>query len=90
MRGVTASQQVLLALARRGAAREAAYRIVQRAAARVWDEGLDFRAALEADPEVRALLPAAELSACFDLGYHLKHVDTIFARVGLDPAPSGG
>jgi adenylosuccinate lyase len=88
-RGVIASQRVLLALARRGVAREVAYRIVQRNAARVWDEGIDFRAALEADPEVRALLPAAELSGCFDLGYHLKHVDTIFARVGLDPAPSG-
>ncbi len=84
LRGVTASQQVLLALARRGVAREAAYRIVQRAAARVWDEGMTFRQALEADPELARLLPPADLSACFDLGYHLKHVDTIFARVGLD------
>ncbi len=83
LRGVTASQQVLLALARRGVAREVAYRIVQRSAARVWDEGLTFRQALEADPELPRLLPPADLSACFDLGYHLKHVDTIFARVGL-------
>ncbi len=92
MRGVTASQQILLALARRGVAREAAYRIVQRNAARVWDDGMSFRAALEADPEVQRLLPAADLSACFDVGYHLKHVDTIFRRVGLDPAdqPSPG
>ncbi|HEY8368841.1 MAG TPA: adenylosuccinate lyase [Thermodesulfobacteriota bacterium] len=90
MRGITASQQVLLALARRGVARETAYRIVQRNAARVWDEGLTFRAALEADPEVQRLLPPGDLSACFDVGYHLKHVDTIFRRVGLDPADGEG
>jgi adenylosuccinate lyase len=85
LHGVTASQQLLLALARRGVAREAAYRIVQRNAARVWDEGVTFRQALEADGELSALLPGDALSACFDLGYHLKHVDTVFARVGLDP-----
>ncbi len=90
LRGVTASQQVLLALARRGVAREVAYRIVQRAAARVWDEGLTFREALSADPELARLLPPADLSACFDLGYHLKHVDTIFARVGLGPEAAAG
>ena len=84
LKGVTASQQVLLALTRRGAAREVAYRVVQRNAARVRDEGLGFREALEADPEVRRLLPPEELSACFDLGYHLRYVDEVFARAGLD------
>jgi adenylosuccinate lyase len=48
---------------------------------KVWDRGADFRAELLADAEVRAALSADEIAAAFDLGYHLKHVDTIFARV---------
>jgi adenylosuccinate lyase len=81
--GVIFSQQVLLSLARGGAAREAAYRMVQRNAMRAWEEGENFKALLLADSEVRAVLGEAEIESCFDLGYHLRHVDAIFRRVGL-------
>ena len=81
--GVIFSQQVLLALSKAGASREAAYQMVQRNAMRAWETGDDFRALLLADPEVRAVLSAAEIESCFDLGYHLRHVDAIFRRVGL-------
>ena len=84
-RGVIFSQQVLLALARAGVAREAAYRIVQRHAMRAWEEGEDFRALLLTDPEVAGVLPPADVEKCFDLGYHLAHVDAIYARIGLAP-----
>jgi adenylosuccinate lyase len=81
--GVIFSQQVLLALARGGAAREAAYRIVQRNAMQAWESETDFQTLLLADEEVRRYLGPAEIAACFDLGYHLRHVDAIFRRVGL-------
>jgi len=82
-RGVVFSQQVLLALAQAGASREAAYRMVQRNAMRAWEEGEEFKALLLNDPEVRAALSEAEIESCFDLGYHLRHVEEIFRRVGL-------
>jgi len=60
---------------------------VQRNAMKVWEQGADFMAELKADPEVTAALSAAEIGENFDLGYHTKHVDTIFARVfGEDEA----
>jgi adenylosuccinate lyase len=79
--GLVHSQRVLLALTQKGASREDAYAMVQRNAMKVWrGEGrfLDF---LKKDPEVAALIPDSELEALFDLGYHVKHVDTIFKRV---------
>jgi adenylosuccinate lyase len=79
--GLVHSQRVLLALTQKGAPREDAYRMVQRNAMKAWQEGGDFLTLLEADPEVRKCLTDAELAANFDLGYHLKAVDTIFARV---------
>jgi len=81
--GVIFSQQVLLALAKAGAAREAAYRLVQRNAMQAWEKEAEFQALLLADAEVRQHLGPAEIAACFDLGYHLRHVDAIFRRVGL-------
>jgi len=81
--GVIFSQQVLLELARAGASREAAYAMVQRNAMRAWESGESFQALLLADPEVRVALDEARIAACFDLGYHLRHVDEIFKRVGL-------
>ncbi len=89
-RGVIFSQQVLLALARKGASREAAYRLVQRHAMRAWEEGADFKALLREDPEVARYLTPADIENCFDLGYHLRHLDTIYARIGLasDARPS--
>ncbi len=79
--GLVHSQRVLLALTQKGAPREDAYRLVQRNAMKVWQGGGDFLALLNADPEVRKYLSEAELAANFDLGYHLKGVDTIFKRV---------
>jgi adenylosuccinate lyase len=79
--GLVHSQRVLLALTQAGMAREEAYQAVQRNAMRVWQEGADFLTLLKADPEVAGKLPAGELEACFDLGYHTKQVDTIFKRV---------
>ena len=82
--GVIFSQQALLALSKAGTTREAAYAMVQRNAMRAWETGEEFRALLLADPDVRAVLSAAEIESCFDLGYHLRHVDAIFRRVGLE------
>ncbi len=79
--GLVHSQRVLLALVEKGIAREDAYALVQRNAMRVWSEGGDFLALLKADPEVSKALGAKDLEALFDLGYHTKHVDQIFARV---------
>jgi len=82
--GVVFSQQVLLALVQKGLSREAAYAIVQRHAHAAWNHiGGDFRAGLARDPEVQSLLTPAELDACFDPSPHLRHVDTILARLGL-------
>jgi adenylosuccinate lyase len=81
--GVIFSQQALLALSKAGASREAAYQMVQRNAMRAWETGEEFRDLLLADPDVRAILGPAEIESCFDLGYHLRHVDAIFRRVGL-------
>ncbi|MEE8293830.1 MAG: adenylosuccinate lyase [Kiloniellales bacterium] len=79
--GLIHSQRVLLALTQAGMSREDAYRVVQDKAMQVWAGDGDFPALLEADPEVTALLAGDALAACFDLGYHVKHVDDIFARV---------
>jgi adenylosuccinate lyase len=80
-RGLIHSQRVLLALPQHGVSREEAYARVQRSAMKVWEQGGDFQAELEADPDVRKALSAEEIAALFDLSYHTKHVDTIFARV---------
>ncbi len=79
--GLHNSQRVLLALTQAGCSREESYTLVQRNAMKTWERGADFLSELKADPEVSAKLKAAELEAMFDLGYHTKHVDTIFKRV---------
>ena len=79
--GLHNSQRVLLALTQAGVSREDSYRLVQRNAMKTWEHGADFLASLKADPELSSRIPARELEAMFDLGYHFKHVDTIFARV---------
>jgi adenylosuccinate lyase len=71
----------MIALTRKGLAREEAYRLVQRNAMQVWQGEGDFLTLLEADKDVRKHLSAAELKENFDLGYHLQQVDTIFERV---------
>jgi adenylosuccinate lyase len=82
--GLVMSQRVLLALTQAGVSREDSYKLVQRNAMKVWEEGKDFKTELLADPEVLAALSAEEIEEKFDLGYHTKHVDTIFARVFKD------
>ena len=79
--GLHNSQRVLLALTQAGMSREDAYRAVQRNAMPVWLEGKDFRALLKSDAEVMRHLTAEAIDEAFDLGYHTKHVDTIFRRV---------
>ena len=80
-RGLVHSQRVMLALTQAGVGREEAYRLVQRNAMRAWNGEGDLLSLLKADGEVTRALPADELGKLFDLGYHLKHVDTIFTRV---------
>nr|WP_325250454.1 adenylosuccinate lyase [Amylibacter sp.] len=82
--GLVMSQRVLLALTQAGVSREDSYKLVQRNAMKVWEEGKDFKTELLADDEVLAALSAEEIEEKFDLGYHTKHVDTIFKRVFKD------
>ncbi len=84
--GVVHSGEVLLALTQAGITREDAYRIVQRNAMATWEklgtpEGRTFRANLDADPEVAGRVPVAALDAAMDPARHLRHVDSLFARV---------
>jgi len=79
--GLIHSQRVMLALTQKGVSREDSYRYVQRNAMPVWRGEGDFLTLLKADPEVSKSLSVDELEELFDLGYHLKHVDTIFGRV---------
>jgi adenylosuccinate lyase len=79
--GLVHSQRILIALTQSGVAREDAYRMVQRNAMKVWRGEGDFLTFLKADKDVRKHLSEAELTANFDLGYHFKHVNTIFKRV---------
>ena len=79
--GLVHSQRVMLALTQKGASREEAYSLVQRNAMPVWRGEGDFLALLKADKDVRGYMSDAELEEKFDLGYHFKHVDTIFERV---------
>ncbi|MEE9589394.1 MAG: adenylosuccinate lyase [Hyphomicrobiaceae bacterium] len=79
--GLVHSQRVMLALTQAGVAREDAYRLVQRNAMKVWEDGKDFLTELLADEEVRKALSEPEIREMFDLGYHTRRVDEIFARV---------
>ena len=79
--GLIHSQRVLLALTEKGVARDDAYAIVQRNAMRGWRGEGEFLSLLKADKDVAKVMSAQDLEALFDLGYHLKQVDTIFERV---------
>jgi adenylosuccinate lyase len=79
--GLIHSQRLLIALTQKGCSREDAYRLVQRNAMPVWRGEGDFRSLLKQDADVRKHLTDAEIDRQFDLGYHFKHVDTIFRRV---------
>ncbi|GEO78371.1 adenylosuccinate lyase [Companilactobacillus mindensis DSM 14500] len=82
--GLIYSQRVLLKLVEAGYAREQAYDIVQPMTAKAWDEKKDFRTMLEADPRVTDKLSDADLDDAFDYHWHLRNVDEIFKRVGLE------
>ncbi len=79
--GLVHSQRVLIALTQKGASREDSYKMVQRNAMPVWRGEGDFQTLLKADADVKKYLSDDEIAEKFDLGYHLKHVDTIFTRV---------
>ncbi len=80
-RGLIFSGQLLLDLAAVGMLREHAYRVVQTHAMRAWEEETDFRAAIESDPEIRAVLNAEQIAMAFSLERQLRNVDKIFGRV---------
>ena len=79
--GLVHSQQVLLALTQKGASREDAYKMVQRNAMQIWDDGGSYLDKLKADGDVATFLSYDDLEALFDLDQHFQHVDTIFERV---------
>jgi adenylosuccinate lyase len=79
--GLIHSQRVLLALTQKGMSREDSYAAVQRSAMPVWRGEANFLDLLKKDVDVSALLSSAELESLFDLGYHTRHVGTIFRRV---------
>ena len=79
--GLIFSQRVLLALTQAGVSREDSYALVQRNAMKVWEQGKDFLTELLADHDVTKSLKPEEIKKLFDMGYHTKHVDTIFKRV---------
>ncbi len=81
--GLTSSQRVLLALVEKGCMREEAYKWVQQAAFKAWEEGSDFREVIQENPSVMHYLKPEEISALFDWSYHLKHIDDVFRRLGL-------
>ncbi|WP_444685370.1 adenylosuccinate lyase [Alkalicoccus luteus] len=82
--GLIFSQRVLLTLIDKGMSREEAYDLVQPKAMQAWEEGRQFRELIEADGSITEKLSAAELDDCFDYRHHLKQVDMIFARLGLE------
>jgi len=83
-RGLIFSQSVLLALTKKGLTREAAYQIVQRNSLKAWNEGLDFRVLVAADPEVTAILRPGDIDRCFSIAPYLDKIDGIFERVFAD------
>lgn len=82
-KGLIFSQRVLLALMDKGLERMAAYDLVQRAAMKTWAGGLDFRTNLMADQQVRKHLSDKQMDKIFDLEYYLRHVNTIYKRLGI-------
>ncbi|MFC5465110.1 adenylosuccinate lyase [Lederbergia graminis] len=82
--GLIYSQRLLLALIDKGMVREEAYDTVQPKAMEAWEKQVHFRQLIEADPTIQSKLTAEEIADCFDYNYHLKHVDTIFERLGLN------
>ncbi len=82
--GVIFSQRVLLALIDKGMSREQAYDIVQPKAMEAWETETQFKQLIEATTEISAFLSQEEIDDCFDYTYHLKNVDQIFHKIGLE------
>ncbi|WP_088036144.1 adenylosuccinate lyase [Evansella clarkii] len=82
--GLIYSQRVLLTLIDKGMVREEAYDLVQPKAMEAWEKGVQFRSLVEEDEQIMKHLSKEELDDCFDYNHHLKHVDTIFDRLGLN------
>lgn len=82
--GLPFSQRVLTTLIDKGVSREEAYDTVQPCAMQAWEEGRSFKEIVGEAPLVKKVLTSEELDACFDPTFHLKHVDTIFERLGLN------
>lgn len=82
--GLIYSQRVLLALIDKGMVREEAYDTVQPRAMEAWEKQIPFRDLIEADPVIQSKLSKEEIADCFDYNYHLKNVDIIFERLGLN------
>jgi adenylosuccinate lyase len=81
--GLIYSQRVLLALIDTGMTREEAYDLVQPKAMEAWEKQVPFRSLIEAEEKITSRLSPEQIADCFDYNYHLKHVDTIFERLGL-------
>lgn len=82
--GLIYSQRVLLSLIDKGMVREEAYDLVQPKAMEAWERGVQFRELIENEPRITSVLTPEEIADCFDYKHHLKHVDTIFSRIGLE------
>lgn len=80
-KGLFFSQNILLALTRKGVQRDNAYRMVQRNAMRVWEQGGNFLSLLKKDKEIGKYLSTRDLEKSFDLKFHLKNIDRIFNRI---------
>ncbi|MBM3933991.1 MAG: adenylosuccinate lyase [SAR202 cluster bacterium] len=83
-RGLVFSQRVLLALIEKGISREDAYKIVQGCSKVTWDEHKDFRELVRTHPTVSTKLSGGDLDGIFDYNYYARHVDEVFARIGLN------
>jgi adenylosuccinate lyase len=86
-RGLVFSGTLLLELAKKGLAREDAYRLVQKHAMDTWERGGDFRERVLADPAIAEVLSKEEIDRAFDLGHALRHVDAIFERARRGGTP---
>ncbi|MFB3897782.1 MAG: lyase family protein, partial [bacterium] len=81
--GVIFSQQVLLALTKKGITRELAYQVVQENAMKAWNDKIEFKSLLQADARVKQYLSAAELDGCFDLSKYTKNIDYIYKKAEI-------
>ncbi|WLD93730.1 adenylosuccinate lyase [Alkalihalobacillus sp. AL-G] len=82
--GLIYSQRVLLSLVDKGLSREEAYDLVQPKTMEAWEKGIQFRELVEAEPRITEMLTADEIDDCFDYNHHMKEVDNLFKRVGLE------